>query len=188
MRIVHTAMVQNHQVTSSQRVQDPKTDASGKLHAEIAYWMPIMHAGNQHMQQSVRRRPQARTRHADHALNGGSRLLHNDLADHAGTLVGLAVVAVAASGGELGGELLAGGVEQVVSADGVSAHAGLQKPGAQQRRSDQLSILGIQDPDGDKHVCMLQESQREVLACPPAHHRLQEWSSATSLSGKSTTV
>lgn len=54
-----------------------------------------------------------------------SCLLHNDLADHAGTLVGLAVVAVLAGGVELGGGLLAGGVQVVLMGQGISVHAGL---------------------------------------------------------------
>lgn len=53
-------------------------------------------------------------------------LLHNDLADHASALVGVAVVPVGTGGGELGGVLLAGGVQQVVAGQGISVDAGLR--------------------------------------------------------------
>jgi sorbitol-specific phosphotransferase system component IIBC len=55
-----------------------------------------------------------------------SNLLDNDLALHASTLVGLAVVAVLASGGELGGHLLSRGVQVVLVAQSVGVLAGLQ--------------------------------------------------------------
>ena len=42
------------------------------------------------------------------------------------TCVGLAAVAVLAGGGQLDGEGLAGGVQQVLAGDGVSVHTALQ--------------------------------------------------------------
>ena len=55
-------------------------------------------------------------------MNG---LLDNDLSDHASTLVGLAVHAIGAGGGQLDRVLLAGGIEQVGAGDGVGVDSGL---------------------------------------------------------------
>ena len=57
-----------------------------------------------------------------------TNLLDNDAANHAGALVGLAVVAVLASGveGELVG--LTGGVQVVLAGELVSVHSLLQNP------------------------------------------------------------
>ena len=55
------------------------------------------------------------------------RLLDSDAAIHASALVGLAVVLVCAWLGELGGDLLAWGIQVVLVAQGVHAHTLLHR-------------------------------------------------------------
>lgn len=69
---------------------------------------------------------------ADDDTNGN--LLHNDLALHASTLVGLAVVAVAARGLEGGAGLLSWGVQVVLVAQSLSVLAALLKRKEKDRR------------------------------------------------------
>eukprot|EP00951_Prasinocladus_malaysianus_P047150 scaffold649143_cov43-Prasinocladus_malaysianus.AAC.1 len=56
----------------------------------------------------------------DLSLDMTLRLVDSDLANHAGALVGLAVVAVGAGGVELDAVGLAGGVQQVLAGDSVN--------------------------------------------------------------------
>lgn len=56
----------------------------------------------------------------------GHCLLHNDLASHAGALVGLAVVAVLSRLGELAGHLLARSVQVILVGQRFSVDAALQ--------------------------------------------------------------
>lgn len=58
-------------------------------------------------------------------FGGVECLLHDDLADHLGGLVGLAVVVVGASLVEGHDVLVAGGVEVVLGGDGISINASL---------------------------------------------------------------
>lgn len=71
-------------------------------------------------------------------------LLHDDLADHAGALVGLAEVAVLASGVKLGGVALPGSVQVVVVGQSVGVHASLRDKQQQQGR-DAGSWLLVED-------------------------------------------
>jgi hypothetical protein len=57
---------------------------------------------------------------------GAARLLHDDLAHHAGALVGLAVVRVRARGVEGVGHLITGAVQVVLVGDGIRVHTLLE--------------------------------------------------------------